>query len=164
MLKIISFFRLLQLSLLSSYCGECQSNLGRSEYYEIFNIPYQNEPERVQKLLSYPTETQIDIFLFAKGCEEDDRISGIFIDNSNDKILEIARRIQQAKSEKDKMNLIWGLLYIDWKCQCVRNNPEVIQTITSAESKINDKDSSGTRHHKEMYSMALNSIRSQTTK
>ncbi len=99
--------------------------------------------------------------MYASSCNEDDRVKGIFYDVAESKILNIAKRIKTSDNEKDKMNLIWALLYINYKCHCVKNNSEAIKFITDSKIQPNDNVSSSERHYKEMYDKALKTIRSE---
>jgi hypothetical protein len=113
-----------------SWCSvNCFTHPGKSNYEEIYKIPYQNETERTNKLLSFSMDEQIDIFLCAEQCREDGRITYIFYKTAGDKIARIAERLQGSKDSDDKLVLIWALLHIDAECHCVKENLQVIEAI-----------------------------------
>ena len=161
MSRILVLIFILQFGYFTEYCTDCRYKSGRNEYYEIYQIPYEKESERIEKLLSYPVETQIDIYLYASSCNEDYRIKGIFNETAENKVLDIAERIKNTTDEKDKMNLIWALLYIDYKCRCVKNNSEVIKIVTASQNQVSETDSASEKHYKEMYEKALKSLKNE---
>jgi hypothetical protein len=144
-----------------SGCSRCLSHPGRAEYLELTKIPQTDEKERLEKFLSHSVEMQIDIYLYASGCQRNPSVTNLVNISGEPKIPDIIERIRNSSTE-DKSYLIRTLMFINGKCLCI--NQEQINVLAHLKPSVNSSDSPGEKFYKESYADDLNSISEQTGK
>jgi hypothetical protein len=138
---------------------------GGSEYYEIKKIPYSNNTERIAAFNSYPVEKQIDIYLFAMIHKAPaDAAFGEYLKvNGESKIAKLADAIENINSPMAKGYLIGATWEIDRECNCVANNPKIMEILKRRESPPDPNDDEGDRGWKKSYSWTLFELQRKST-
>lgn len=139
----------------------CDSR-GQREFDDLQKI--QDVDERLNAFSSYPVDRQIDIYLFSQKIPaflEGETYLRFMAHQGDQKVLEIARRIDSEEDLTFKRDLIGVLDVIDMKCECVHNNREVMKILAQNDLDVTDTDPPDVISFKGSYRITLDRIKSR---
>lgn len=142
----------------------CDYKIGKNEYYQFVEIQSDNLDELYQQFSYYSVEQQIDIYLYAQRCPDNPQIQKFLMNNGENKVPAIVERISK-ESVENKYHLMRVLIAINWECNCIKKDSEVIKRLESVQPQMSsDNDNIRYNTYTKGYRDFVNILKEQMNK